>query len=146
MRLAVEIMAALIPLMFVVIGGLVCGRLEGWSDIDALYWAFITVFTVGYGDLSPASQEGRFVLLVPAPTKQLARTNFCMPHWYASLFAFFYIPLGISIFIKTVGAIVALVFNHQFKQVPNHRLPSPSLSLMWVPNTVTVGGKYCRPS
>ncbi|MBK1873929.1 hypothetical protein FE848_11900 [Marinobacter sp. 1-3A] len=29
--------------------GLFVGRLESWGRFDALYWAFITAFTVGYG-------------------------------------------------------------------------------------------------
>ena len=31
---------------------------------DALWWAFVTVTTVGYGDLSPASNAGRIIASV----------------------------------------------------------------------------------
>ena len=33
--------------------GQIIGRLEGWTKIDALYFAFITATTVGYGDFRP---------------------------------------------------------------------------------------------
>ncbi len=34
-------------------------RLEGWSFLDALYATVITISTVGYGDLSPQTSQGR---------------------------------------------------------------------------------------
>lgn len=33
--------------------GQIIGRYEGWTKIDALYFAFITATTVGYGDFRP---------------------------------------------------------------------------------------------
>ena len=49
------------------LGGIFMGHLEGWSMIDALYYTFITAGTLGYGDLSPLTRNGRIwaILFVP---------------------------------------------------------------------------------
>ncbi|GAA0399990.1 hypothetical protein GCM10009133_06060 [Cocleimonas flava] len=45
--------------------GLVVGKKEGWTNFDAIYWAFITALTVGYGDLRPTKKSSRiFALLI----------------------------------------------------------------------------------
>lgn len=33
--------------------GILIGFLEGWSWLDSIYFAFVTGFTVGYGDFVP---------------------------------------------------------------------------------------------
>ena len=43
------------------------GHLEGWGPLDALYFLVATVTTVGYGDLAPASQDGRLLTCFYAP-------------------------------------------------------------------------------
>ena len=37
----------------IVILGFIVGRKEGWNVFNSIYWAFITAFTVGYGDIRP---------------------------------------------------------------------------------------------
>ena len=37
-----------------------------FSFWDALYWAFITATTIGYGDISPQTEAGRFVAIATA--------------------------------------------------------------------------------
>jgi voltage-gated potassium channel len=38
--------------------------LEGWPFGDAVWWAFVTTTTTGYGDLSPATAAGRVIAVV----------------------------------------------------------------------------------
>jgi len=40
-------------LLLIIIFGLWSGIREGWSIIDSCYYAFITAFTIGYGDIIP---------------------------------------------------------------------------------------------
>lgn len=43
----------------IILGGFSMGRLEGWSLLDSVYYAFITAVTLGYGDFSPVTRPGR---------------------------------------------------------------------------------------
>jgi len=38
--------------------------LEGWSYLDALYFSLVTLATIGYGDLSPATPLGKAVTML----------------------------------------------------------------------------------
>ena len=41
-------------LLLLIVGlGIVVGRLEGWSLVDSIYFAFVSGLTIGYGDLAP---------------------------------------------------------------------------------------------
>ena len=48
--------------------GLVIGRIEKWSHIDALYFAFITATTVGYGDFRPDNNLSKAMAICIALT------------------------------------------------------------------------------
>lgn len=50
-------------LAVIVICGLIVGRLEKWTRMDAIYFAFVTATTVGYGDLRPKHTLARFIAI-----------------------------------------------------------------------------------
>lgn len=50
-------------LVYLLLGALVFSKTEGWSYLDAVYWADVTLFTVGFGDFHPLSVVGRALLL-----------------------------------------------------------------------------------
>ncbi|OHE94254.1 ion channel protein [Colletotrichum orchidophilum] len=51
-------------LCYLLLGALVFSNIEGWAYLDAVYWAQVTLFTVGFGDFAAASPLGR-ALLIP---------------------------------------------------------------------------------
>ncbi|ROT36504.1 voltage-gated potassium channel [Sodiomyces alkalinus F11] len=51
-------------LNYLLLGALVFSVLEGWTYLDAVYWANTTLFTIGYGDLFSVTGAGR-ALLIP---------------------------------------------------------------------------------
>jgi len=50
----------------IVVLGLIVGRLESWKRLDALYWAFVTATTVGYGDIRPKRHRSRLLAIIIA--------------------------------------------------------------------------------
>lgn len=61
--------------------------LEGWDYVDSLYFSIITLTTIGYGDFSPQTTEGK-------------------------LFTIFYIILGVGMIL----AFINTVYNHYEKE------------------------------
>ena len=61
------------PIIIVLLGvivalGLRIGNLEGWNTVDALYFAFVTATSVGYGDLCPTKSRTKLISIVIALT------------------------------------------------------------------------------
>jgi len=50
--------------VFIVIWGLIVGKIESWTKFDALYWAFITALTIGYGDIKPTKKSSRVISVI----------------------------------------------------------------------------------
>ncbi|NWK55604.1 two pore domain potassium channel family protein [Verrucomicrobiaceae bacterium N1E253] len=53
-------------LMIIILLGLFVGRIEKWRTSDAIYFAFITATTVGYGDLKPDQSISKMAAIVIA--------------------------------------------------------------------------------
>ncbi|MGB0371180.1 MAG: potassium channel family protein [Opitutales bacterium] len=56
----------LVLLVSIVILGLFAGKIENWNKTDALYWAFITATTVGYGDHRPIKKRSKLISVLIA--------------------------------------------------------------------------------
>ncbi|KAK5626275.1 hypothetical protein RRF57_001990 [Xylaria bambusicola] len=50
-------------LMYLLLGALAFSHIEGWLYLDAVYWADITLFTVGFGDLPLKTNLGRGLMI-----------------------------------------------------------------------------------
>ncbi|KAK0641039.1 hypothetical protein B0T16DRAFT_430968 [Cercophora newfieldiana] len=50
--------------VYLLLGALVFCNVEGWDYLDAVYWAAVTLFTVGFGDFYATTTLGR-ALLIP---------------------------------------------------------------------------------
>ncbi|KAI0022860.1 hypothetical protein F4780DRAFT_731927 [Xylariomycetidae sp. FL0641] len=50
-------------LVYLLVGALVFSHIEGWNYLDGVYWADVTLFTVGFGDFSPQTATGRGLLI-----------------------------------------------------------------------------------
>ncbi|KAK7744706.1 hypothetical protein SLS62_010125 [Diatrype stigma] len=50
-------------LVYLLVGALIFSHIENWKYLDGIYWADVTLFTVGYGDYSPSTTLGRALLM-----------------------------------------------------------------------------------
>lgn len=46
------------------VGTLFYSRVEGWSPLDSLFFSVVTLTTVGYGDLVPATAAGKVFTII----------------------------------------------------------------------------------
>ena len=69
--------------------------LEGWSYVDSLYFSIITLTTIGYGDFSPQTTQGK-------------------------LFTIFYIILGVGMILSFINT----VYHHFQKEREEERKKS----------------------
>lgn len=66
--IGLKLTAPILLFLALVITGLgqVTGRRESWSRGEALYWAFVTATTVGYGDFRPLQGISRILSILIA--------------------------------------------------------------------------------
>jgi len=68
------IMVCFIPLWFYIGMCFVLGHIEGWSGLDSIYFSIITMTTVGFGDVTPFTQDGRLFAAFLLPFGLIALT------------------------------------------------------------------------
>jgi ion channel len=61
LRIVWPIVSGLLVLMVSL--GIVIGRLEDWSLLDAIYFTFVSGLTIGYGDLVPKRPLSRILAI-----------------------------------------------------------------------------------
>jgi voltage-gated potassium channel len=60
-----EFRALLILVLFtLLVGMLFYARVEGWTWLDALYFCFMTLTTIGYGDLVPTTPISKVFTMI----------------------------------------------------------------------------------
>mmetsp|Transcript_4514 Transcript_4514/g.17784 ORF Transcript_4514/g.17784 Transcript_4514/m.17784 type:complete len:407 (-) Transcript_4514:228-1448(-) len=73
--------------------------IQKWNVLDAVYWATVTVTTVGYGDYAPATNTGR-------------------------VFGFFYILFGLGCVLSSIDAFISALMDHMEKKATKSIDPS----------------------
>jgi voltage-gated potassium channel len=54
----------LITIVLISLGAVAISQFENMKFEDAIWWAFVTTTTVGYGDISPSSMPGRVIAVI----------------------------------------------------------------------------------
>ncbi|MEQ8904442.1 potassium channel family protein [Ekhidna sp.] len=51
-------------LAILILGTVVYHELEGWTYLDAFYFSFITLTTIGFGDFAPQTDGGKIFTII----------------------------------------------------------------------------------
>ncbi|MET8834270.1 ion channel [Micromonospora sp. NPDC004540] len=72
-------------LLMIVVAGVLYSQAEHKSAADSVWWAVVTASTVGYGDISPTSFEGRFLAALLISTMVLLVIPLITAHFASRL-------------------------------------------------------------
>ncbi len=50
-------------ILVILLGSIVYQNVEGWSYIDSVYFTVVTMTTIGYGDIVPATNVGKIITI-----------------------------------------------------------------------------------
>ena len=97
---------ACIYILLIVVPAVIFSSIEGWSHIDSQYFAFVAIFTIGFGDLIPSEQLDGW------------------QEWVYKLATTFYYYLGL-VTLVTIGCILQ-DFRSDFNAVAHQRMTTLS--------------------
>lgn len=80
-------------------------KIEGWSILDSLYFSVITLTTVGYGDISPATSSGK-------------------------LFTIFYIIAGVGILLGFINFITDQALKYKIREKTEKKILKKSSEII----------------
>ncbi|MEH1013028.1 potassium channel family protein [Micromonospora sp. CPCC 206060] len=72
-------------LLMIVVSGIIYGQVENRSAGDAVWWAVVTASTVGYGDISPTTWQGRTLAALLISTMVLLVIPLITAHFASKL-------------------------------------------------------------
>ncbi|MBO4209483.1 potassium channel family protein [Micromonospora echinofusca] len=72
-------------LLMIVVSGVIYGQVENRSAGDAVWWAVVTASTVGYGDISPTTWQGRALAALLISTMVLLVIPLITAHFASKL-------------------------------------------------------------
>jgi voltage-gated potassium channel len=91
----------LVCLLIALTQALVFTRVEGWRFLDAFYFSVVSMATVGYGDLAPATPLGK-------------------------LFSLIFLLIGIGVFVLAVSSIAQTILQDLFASEEREGRPAPT--------------------
>jgi len=122
------IVLEILVIFYIIIGGLIYSKLEGWTFNDAVYFAIITLMTCGTGDFSPNTFAGRLLLIVYA-IPGILLTAYTVYSIYSVISEILYAKVYKD-FSRFINVNNDIFFQNLVKhdQVVNHQNPLPSPS------------------